>query len=60
MLLDEPSSALDKDTSTNIAKWFFDQSDLAVIAVSQNHIWQNTFPSTWLFQNKTVINSKGR
>jgi len=55
LLLDEPSSALDKDTSRDIALWFMQQKQLTVIAISHDHIWQKIFPRFWIFKNQTVI-----
>lgn len=57
LLLDEPSSALDKDTSATVADWLL-SLPLTVIAVSHDHIWQNKFHRHWFFQNQTVLEEK--
>lgn len=55
LLLDEPSSALDKKTSEKIARWILSLKDLTVIAVSHDHIWQNVFNRHWYFENGKVL-----
>ena len=58
LLLDEPSSALDRQTSVAIAEWLMNQESLTVIAVSHDHIWQNLFPRHWVFDNLRIIDKR--
>jgi ABC-type iron transport system FetAB ATPase subunit len=55
LLLDEPSSALDKDTSLDLARWFCEQRDLTILAISHDPIWQNIFPRHWHFSDQRLM-----
>lgn len=58
LLLDEPSSALDRHTSAIIAQWLLKNNDITVLAVSHDHIWQDAFPINWKFDNNTISDQR--
>jgi ABC-type iron transport system FetAB ATPase subunit len=58
LLLDEPSSALDRETSGIIANWLLNQRELSIIAISHDHIWHDLFSRQWQFRNQKIIDIK--
>ncbi len=54
ILLDEPSSALDKEISGIVCEYILNEYEGAVLCISHDHVWQNAFPEKWELINKQV------
>ncbi len=54
ILLDEPSSALDKEVSALVCDYVLNEFRGAVVCISHDHVWQNAFPEKWELVNKQV------
>ena len=54
ILLDEPSSALDKEVSGIVCEYILKEFQGAVLCISHDHVWQNAFPEKWEIAGKQV------
>ncbi len=55
LLLDEISSALDQKTSSIISQCLFNHYNGTIIAISHDHLWQNSWQKLWEVSDGRII-----
>ncbi len=59
LLLDEPSSALDKDISRMVLDFILHRCPAAVLCISHDPVWQEAFPIHYAIENLRLIKVRG-